>query len=116
MSVSSIKRTLLSFWKANKAFIFVAFGITLIAGFLRMYKLEEFMTFLGDQGRDAIVMKRLITLEDFPGIGPRSSMGQLFLGPFYYYFMAPFLIPFNFSPVGPAFGVALLSVLALFIF
>lgn len=116
MSFITIKRALINYWKKERPFILIVVAITLIAGILRMYKLEEFMTFLGDQGRDAIVMKRIMTLEDFPGIGPRSSMGQLFLGPFYYYFMAPFLLPFGFSPVGPAFGVALLSTLAIFVF
>lgn len=116
MTLKSIKKTIISAWKKEKYFIVALAAILLIGGFLRLYKLEEFITFLGDQGRDAIVMKRIVTLEDFPGIGPRSSVGQLFLGPFYYYFMAPFLLLFNFSPVGPAFGVALLSLIALAFF
>lgn len=87
--------------------------VMLLAAFLRLYGLEEFITFLGDQGRDAIVMKRLITFEDLPGIGPRSSIGQVFLGPLYYYMMAPFLLLTGFSPVGPAFGVAFISLVAL---
>jgi len=67
--------------------------------------------FLGDQGRDAIIIKRIVTLEHFPAIGPPSSLGQVFLGPFYYYLVAPFLLLFNFNPVGLAFGVALLSLI-----
>lgn len=84
--------------------------ILLIIGiFLRLYRLEEFITFLGDQGRDAIVIKRIITFEHFPALGPVSSVGQVFLGPFFYYFMAPFLALFRLNPVGLAFGSAFYS-------
>ena len=54
-------------------------------------------------------MKRLVTLAHFPLVGAPSSVGQVYLGPFYYYFMAPWLALFNFNPIGPAVGVALLS-------
>lgn len=73
----------------------------------------EFATFLGDQGRDAIVVKRIVTLEHFPAIGPTSSIGQVFLGPFYYYLIAPFLLLFNYNPGGLAIGVAFLSIIGL---
>jgi len=81
------------------------FLILLTTGiFLRLYRLEEFITFLGDQGRDAIVIKRIITFEHFPALGPVSSVGQIFLGPFFYYLTAPFLALFKFDPVGLAFS------------
>ena len=91
---------------------FLAFLLILIAAFLRFYRLNEFVTFLGDQGRDAIIIKRIITLEHFPAIGAPTSIGQIFLGPFYYYLMAPFLLLFNFNPYSLAFGVCLLSIIA----
>lgn len=84
--------------------------LVLIGIFLRFYKLDEFVTFLGDQGRDAIIIKRIITFEHFPAIGPVSSVGGVFLGPFYYYLMAPFLLLFNFNPLGLAFGSAVFSI------
>jgi len=88
-------------------------GIFMIATFLRFFRLFEFTTFLNDQGRDAIVMKRLITFEHLTSIGPPSSIGGVFLGPFFYYLISPFLLLFNFNPEGMAFGVALLSVIGL---
>lgn len=89
---------------------------TLLAGiFLRFYKLNGFVTFLGDQGRDAIVLKRIVTLEHLPAIGAPTSIGQVYLGPFYYYFIAPWLLFFKFNPIGPAVGVALFSSLYLLI-
>lgn len=83
--------------------------------FLRFYRLDDFVTFLGDQGRDAIIVKRIITLEHFPAIGAPTSIGQVYLGPFYYYFIAPWLLLFNYQPIGLAFGVAFFSAIGLLI-
>lgn len=65
--------------------------------------------FLSDQGRDAIVLKRLVTLEKLVFVGPTTSIGNVFTGPFYYYLVAPFMFLSGLHPVGPAFGVALLN-------
>lgn len=93
---------------------FIIFEIVLCIGaFLRFYRIPEFMTFLGDQGRDAIIIKRILTGEHFPAIGPPTSYGQVYLGPFYYYFIAPWLFLFRFQPAGLAIGVAFFSVLYL---
>ena len=94
----------------------VPITLTILVGvFLRFYKLYGFTTFLGDQGRDAIVVKRILTMEHFPAIGAPTSIGQVYLGPFYYYFIAPWLLFFNNQPIGLAFGVAFFSSLYLLI-
>ncbi len=77
--------------------------------------MSGFVTFLGDQGRDAIIIKRIISLEHFPAIGAPTSIGQVYLGPFYYYFISPWLLFFNYQPIGLAFGVAFFSSLYLLI-
>ena len=64
--------------------------------FLRFYRFSDFATFLGDQGRDAIIIKRMLTFEHLPAIGAPTSVGQVYLGPFYYYFIAPWLLLFKF--------------------
>ncbi len=83
--------------------------ILLLAVFLRLYKIQDYMTFLGDEGRDVLVAYNILhghlTL-----LGPTSSVGGFFLGPIYYYFMAPFLWLFNYNPVGPAVMVALFGI------
>ena len=94
----------------KNCFFLILLGIGI---FFRLYRLEEFITFLGDQGRDAIIIKRIITFEHFPALGPVSSVGQVFLGPFFYYFMAPFLALFKFNPVGLAFGSFFYSTIGL---
>jgi len=84
-------------------------GVLLLAAFLRLYRIADYMTFLGDEGRDVLVVYNILhgklTL-----LGPTSSVGGFFLGPIYYYFMAPFLWLFNYNPVGPAVMVALFGV------
>jgi len=80
-----------------------------LAAFLRLYRIQDYMTFLGDEGRDVLVAYNILhghlTL-----LGPTSSVGGFFLGPIYYYFMAPFLLLFNYNPVGPAVMVALFGI------
>lgn len=99
--------------KIKKSSAWLSIPFLLFATFFRFYNIYAFVTFLGDQGRDAIILKRIITLEHFPAIRAPSSVGGIFLGPFYYYLVAPFLLLFNFNPVGPAFGVAMLSLVGL---
>ncbi|OGH13104.1 MAG: hypothetical protein A2687_00390 [Candidatus Levybacteria bacterium RIFCSPHIGHO2_01_FULL_38_26] len=67
------------------------------------------MTFLGDEGRDVLVVYNMLH-GDLTLLGPAASVGGFFLGPIYYYFMAPFLLLFNFNPVGPAVMVALFGI------
>src|SRR3990170_6938426 len=84
--------------------------ILLISAFLRLYKIREFIIFLGDEGRDALVVKRMIVDHKFTLLGPTASVGGFYLGPIYYYFMIPFLGLSNFDPVGPAVMVALFGI------
>lgn len=71
--------------------------------------------FLADQGRDAIIARRIATFEKLPLIGPPSSIGEVFLGPFYYYLVAPFMWLTRMHPVGLALGVGVLSIIALIV-
>jgi 4-amino-4-deoxy-L-arabinose transferase-like glycosyltransferase len=70
--------------------------------------------FLGDQGRDALIVKKIVLFQNFPAIGPPSSIGEVFLGPFYYYLVSPFLLFARLNPVGLAVGVALISVVGIY--
>lgn len=88
--------------------------ILVVGAFFRLYRISEYMTFLGDEGRDVIVVRRLLVNFDLILIGPGTSIGNMYLGPLYYYMMAPALLLFNFSPVGPAAMVALLGIATIF--
>lgn len=84
------------------------------AAFSRLYLLSESALFIGDQGRDALIVSRIFTAHDMVFIGPVTSVGNMYLGPFYYYFMLPFLFVTYPSPVGPAYGVAILGIVFVF--
>lgn len=95
----------ISYIKTNKLLV----GILLLASYLRLYKISDYMTFLGDEGRDVLVVKGILE-GDLTLLGPRASAGDFFTGPIYYYFMAPFLWLFQLDPVGPAVMIALLGI------
>lgn len=101
--------------KFNKeTIIFALFFILIVIGiFLRLYGFTDFTTFLGDQGRDAIIMRNIMTGTEFPLLGPPSSIGMVFLGPFYYYLLSPFLLLFAFNPIGVAYGIFFLTIIGL---
>lgn len=85
-------------------------AILLTGAFLRLWRIREYMTFLGDEGRDVLIVKRMIVDHDITFLGPTASVGGFFLGPIYYYFITPFLWAFNLDPVGPAVMVALFGI------
>lgn len=110
--VSSYLDLLKLWWKLlNKLHFFLSLGILGLAAFLRFYRLPEYMTFLGDEGRDAIVIKDLLVGHHFPFIGPPTSIGNIYLGPLYYYMMAAPMSIFWLNPVAAAAQVAVIGVL-----
>lgn len=90
-------------------------GILFLAAFLRLYRISDYMTFLGDEGRDVLVIKQMLVDHKFTLLGPTASVGGFFLGPIYYYFMIPFLWLWRFDPAGPAVMVALFGVATVYL-
>ena len=102
----------------NKLFrrqAFMLFVILCVGVFFRLYRISEYMTFLGDEGRDMLVVKRMIVDHKFTLLGPTASVGGFFMGPMYYYLMLPFLWLWNLDPTGPAVMVALFGIATLYI-
>lgn len=95
----------------NKIDFFLLLVILLVTAFLRFYRLDQYMTFLGDEGRDALMIKRILTTYDIPLIGPPTSIGNMYLGPLYYYMMSLPMAIFWLSPVSAAGMVALIGTL-----
>lgn len=89
--------------------------ILLLAAFLRLYKIADYAEFLGDQGRDLIIVRDFLKHGNLFFIGPQTSIGNMYLGPFYYYLIAPALLLANFHPLGPAVFIALVSVLTVYL-
>ena len=102
------------FWAKN-GFLILIVLILVLSVFLRFWRLPEYLTFLGDEGRDALALKRMIVDYKFRLIGPVTSIGNMYLGPLYYYLVLPAAFIFRLSPVGPAAFVALLGVATTFL-
>lgn len=99
---------------SHKTEIVLLIIILVVASYFRLYRISDYMTFLGDEGRDAIVAKDILR-GNFTLLGPRASAADFFLGPIYYYMMAPFLLLSNYDPVGPAIMIALIGIATVFL-
>lgn len=99
----------------ESVYIFAILSIVLLASYLRLHNISGYLTFLGDEGRDVMVVKKMIVDHKFTLLGPTSSVGGFFLGPIYYYFMLPFLWLWNLDPTGPAVMVALFGIATVFL-
>ncbi len=102
-----IKNITTEFW--------ILIAILVVGAVLRLYNIEGYMTFLGDEGRDVIIVRRLLTEVHPPLIGPGTSIGNMYLGPMYYYMMAPALALAGFSPIGPAVEIAILGIITIWL-
>ncbi|KKR77239.1 MAG: hypothetical protein UU19_C0015G0001, partial [Candidatus Curtissbacteria bacterium GW2011_GWD1_40_8] len=89
--------------------------LILVATFFRFWQIGDYVVFLGDEGRDMIVMREIFTQGHLPFLGPTASVGGFYLGPIYYWMAAPFLWLSNYDPVGPAYFVAIVGVLTVFL-
>lgn len=93
----------------KKPQILILIFILIVAAFLRLYRIRDYIVFLGDEGRDALVWFNMVEKGKFTFLGPTASVGGFYLGPVYYYLALPFYFIFR-DPVGPAIFVGLLGV------
>jgi 4-amino-4-deoxy-L-arabinose transferase-like glycosyltransferase len=89
--------------------------ILLLAFILRIYRIEALLDFHYDQGRDAKIIWDLWHSGKFFLIGPTTGLDGIFLGPIYYYLIAPFYLLGAGNPVVPSMFLSLLTVLGLYI-
>jgi 4-amino-4-deoxy-L-arabinose transferase-like glycosyltransferase len=102
--------------RQNKFELILALLVLIVTIFLRFYRITDYMTFMGDEGRDALIVKDIIAGREIPLVGPPISfspeVGGLYLGPLYYYMMAVSMALSGLNPVGAALMVAAIGVLA----
>src|SRR3989338_9865014 len=108
--MEKITLRLKKFFKDNPRESLVLGLIIVFALALRLYKIDGFMTFLGDEGRDVRIVRDLLS-GNLVFIGPQTSIGNMYLGPLYYSLIAPALAFSGGNPVGPAIEVAFLGTL-----
>jgi len=88
--------------------------ILLGAFFVRAFRVQELLAFYFDQGRDALVIWKLWHEGKPFLIGPVTGLAGIFLGPFYYYLIAPFYLIGGGNPAYPAIFLAFISTLGVF--
>src|SRR3972149_12322614 len=111
--LTSVKKFWINELKFHKIVYFLLTIILVGAFFIRAYRTGDLLAFYFDQGRDALVIWKL-WYEGKPFlIGPVTGLSGIFLGPFYYYLIAPFYLVGRGDPVYPAVFLALTTVLAL---
>ncbi len=96
----------------TKTFI-ILFFIFLLTFFLRVYKLPQFISYHQDQVRDLIYVSSHFQEKKLILLGPKASVGNFYLPPFWYYLMSISYL-FSPSPLAPAILTALLSSLTIF--
>lgn len=89
--------------------------ILVVALALRLYHLSATMTFLEDEGRDLLIMHRMIDTLRPVLLGPQTSTGNMYLGPLYYYLVTPALFLAGMNPLGPVVFIALTGVLTVWL-
>lgn len=106
--------------KENKQDIIIIFILILIASFFRFYELEHRFLFEWDQERDANVVWEIVKEKNITLIGPRAvGATGFFLGPLWYYILAPFYFLTGMDPIGAAIFASLAGIIttvALYLF
>src|SRR3989344_4362285 len=111
--LTSVKKFWINELKFHKIVYFLLTIILVGAFFIRAYRTGDLLRFYFDQGRDALVIWKLWHEGKPFLIGPVTGLAGIFLGPFYYYLIAPFYLIGGGSPVYPAVFLALLTTIAI---
>lgn len=99
--------------RQNKLVYFLLFVVIFFALFLRVYRSGNLLAFYYDQGRDAKIIWDLWHKGKFFLIGPVTGLAGIFLGPLYYYLIAPFYLIGGGNPVYPSIFLSFLVTLSI---
>jgi len=99
--------------KREVLFLILVIGL---ATFFRLWHLADTQFFTYDQARDFIIIKRILIDHKLTLLGPTVLIPGVYLPPFYYYSLTPFLFLFKFHLIGADFYTALLGIGAVFVF
>lgn len=103
-------------WIKNNKIEFVCLLLILaFATFFRFFKINQTFYFMGDAGRDAQAAYKIIFDHKFTLIGPKTSVGGFYLGPFYFYLITIPLLLFKMNPLGLGYMVSCFGVIATFL-
>ncbi|MBI3559260.1 glycosyltransferase family 39 protein [Candidatus Gottesmanbacteria bacterium] len=89
---------------------FLAILLVLFGFLLRVWRSEELAGFDFDGERAAFWIRDLILFHKISLIGQEISLGGIFIGPFFYFFLTPFYYFWKMDPVAASIGVSLVSI------
>src|SRR3990167_3779393 len=113
--LTSVKKFWINELKFHKIVYFLLTIILVGAFFIRAYRTGDLLRFYFDQGRDALVIWKLWHEGKPFLIGPVTGLPGIFLGPFYYYLIAPFYLISGGNPAIPSIFLSVLVVTSLYI-
>lgn len=94
----------------------IALGLLFVVTvFTHLVAVHNTYIFQNDEARDVLIALKMIQNRQPVLLGPETSVGNMYLGPFYYYLMVPALLLSNLDPVGPAIMVALFGIATTFL-
>lgn len=102
------------FFRFKKEHLFLIF-IALGAIFLRLYRLDSSMQFIGDQGWFYISARDAILNKELPLVGITSSHTWLHQGPYWTYILMFIFGIFGFNPLIPAYLIGIISAVSIFL-
>ncbi len=79
-----------------------------------MFNLSSLTEFLGDQGRTSMILQTWLSGGSMPLIGPTTLTGQ-YLGPAFYFLLAPFYALGGFTPQGAVFGMVCFGIASIYL-
>src|SRR3989304_9915370 len=88
----------------------LVFTLLFLAFLIRVYRIDSFLGFYFDQGRDAKVIWDFWHQGKFFLIGPTTGIEGVFRGPWYYWFIAPFYLLGKGNPEAASIWLSLTSV------
>lgn len=97
----------------SKKTLIILLAIFLLTFFLRVYRLPQFISYHQDQVRDLIYVSEHFKEKKPILLGPKASVGNFYLPPFWYYLMSISYL-FSPSPLAPAFVVVILNSFSVF--
>lgn len=83
--------------------------VFILALCLRVYKTAEYTAFSQDQAKDLLYILDHLENREPILIGPKTSVGNFYVGPLYYYLITPVVWAFPDQPAAPAFVIALID-------
>ena len=86
--------------------------VIIISLFFNLYKIDTWLLFIGDFGRDYLAARNMLLTGNIPLVGIPSSVQWLHQGPISIYIIGLALLIGNFSPIAPAVLYGLIGVLA----